>query len=82
MDRMGSLFAEGKGLDKALTDHLDEQKARIERIERGEEIQAFRIIPQSADVADEAQADRDNEDDFKVSRPAARPAPAEDDIPF
>lgn len=43
VDRMGDLFAEGKGLEKALTDHLAAQKARIEKIERGEEIQAFRI---------------------------------------
>ena len=43
VDRMGDLFAEGKGLDKALTDHLAEQKERIEKIERGEEIQAFRV---------------------------------------
>jgi exodeoxyribonuclease VII small subunit len=43
VDRMGDLFAEGKGLDRALTDHLAKQKERIEKIERGEEIQAFRI---------------------------------------
>lgn len=43
VDRMGDLFAEGKGLEKALTDHLAAQKARIEQIERGEEVQTFRI---------------------------------------
>ena len=47
VDRMGDLFAEGKGLERALTDHLDAQKARIERIERGEEIQAFRITSEA-----------------------------------
>ena len=47
VDRMGDLFAEGKGLEKALTDHLEGQKARMERIERGDEIQAFRIISES-----------------------------------
>lgn len=49
VDRMGDLFAEGKGLEKALTDHLDEQKARIEKIERGDEVQAFRIVSQAED---------------------------------
>ncbi len=48
VDRMGDLFAEGKGLEKALTDHLAAQKARIEQIERGEEVQTFRIATESA----------------------------------
>ena len=43
VDRMGDLFAEGKGLDKALTDHLAKQKERIERIEKGEEIPATEL---------------------------------------
>ncbi len=51
VDRMCELFAEGKGLDRALSAYLAEQKGRIERIERGEEIQAFRIVPASAEPA-------------------------------
>jgi exodeoxyribonuclease VII small subunit len=51
VDRMGDLFAEGKGLDKALTDHLAKQKERIERIEKGEEIQAFHIASASSENA-------------------------------
>ena len=51
VDRMGDLFAEGKGLDKALTDHLAKQKERIERIEKGDEIQAFRIASASSEDA-------------------------------
>ncbi len=42
---MCDLFAEGKGLDQALTAYLSEQKSRVEAIERGEGIQAFRIVP-------------------------------------
>jgi exodeoxyribonuclease VII small subunit len=53
VDRMGDLFAEGKGLEKALTDHLAAQKARIEQIERGEEVQTFRIATESATGRDE-----------------------------
>lgn len=66
VDRMGDLFAEGKGLEKALTDHLAAQKARIEQIERGEEIQAFRITSE-----DESPADGNGS-----------VAAGEDDIPF
>lgn len=40
---MCELFAEGKGLQKSLTEYLDEQKSRVEAIERGEGIRAFRI---------------------------------------
>lgn len=57
VDRMGDLFAEGKGLDKALTDHLAKQKERIERIEKGEEIQAFRIASASSEDAGSKEAD-------------------------
>ena len=78
VDRMGDLFAEGKGLDKALTDHLAEQKTRIERIERGEEIQAFRIVPPGEGSV--STEDPPAAGDFQ-------PAPAsadssDDDIPF
>lgn len=67
VDRMGDLFAEGKGLEKALTDHLEAQKARIERIERGEEIQAFRIAPEAG---------------ARPEPEPAREAGSDDDIPF
>jgi exodeoxyribonuclease VII small subunit len=46
---MCDLFAEGKGLATALTSYLDEQKARVEAIERGDEIQAFRVVAPSGD---------------------------------
>ena len=54
-DRLGSeevpvhemcdLFAEGKGLEQALGDYLSQQKARVEAIERGEGMRAFRVVP-------------------------------------
>jgi exodeoxyribonuclease VII small subunit len=83
VDRMGDLFAEGKGLDKALTDHLAEQKTRIERIERGDEIQAFRIVAQSdtASAAEEGSRESDppaDTSDFDQVGTAA----GSDDIPF
>ena len=53
VDEMCDLFAEGRGLDKALTAYLEEQKGRIERIERGEDVPEFRIT-RTADVATEA----------------------------
>jgi exodeoxyribonuclease VII small subunit len=76
VDRMGDLFAEGKGLDKALTDHLAEQKTRIERIERGEEMQAFRI------VAPSAGAEEDDESDFSPPPNGTATPAGDNDIPF
>lgn len=43
VSEMCDLFAEGKGLEKALTAYLDEQRARVEAIERGEGVRAFKI---------------------------------------
>ena len=48
---MCDLFAEGKGLASALTSYLDEQKARVDAIERGDEIQAFRVVAPSGEAA-------------------------------
>jgi exodeoxyribonuclease VII small subunit len=77
VDRMADLFAEGKGLDKAMTDHLAAQKARIERIERGQEIQAFRIVARGAgEVRDEATGGA-----LGDAETSADQAP-DDDIPF
>ena len=80
VDRMADLFAEGKGLDRALTDHLAEQKARIERIERGEEVQAFRIIPPSegGEWRTEGQTAGRSADGFEP----ASPRTSDEDIPF
>lgn len=63
---MCDLFAEGKGLDQALTGYLAEQKARIEAIERGEEFQTFRIVPPEPGQAGAS----------------AGPGVGEDDVPF
>ena len=49
---MCDLFAEGKGLATALTGYLDEQKARVEAIERGDEIHAFKVVAPSGDQAE------------------------------
>jgi exonuclease VII small subunit len=48
VDVLGDRFAEGKGLEKALNDYLAGERARIEQIERGEEIQPFEIVSESA----------------------------------
>lgn len=76
---MCELFAEGKGLEKALSDYLDEQRARVERIERGDEIQAFRIV--RPDPGDGARSDAPQ----AVATDDLAPQPslgADDDIPF
>jgi hypothetical protein len=41
---MCDLFAEGKGLERALTAYLDEQRTRIEAIERGDGVARFRVV--------------------------------------
>jgi exodeoxyribonuclease VII small subunit len=82
VSEMCDLFAEGKGLEQALTSYLDTQRERVEAIEQGKGVQSFRVVaPPTAGVS-EAR-------DVVVSR--AEPAPAElrsagssadDDIPF
>jgi exodeoxyribonuclease VII small subunit len=55
VDELCDLFAEGKGLEKALSDYLAEQKERVEQIERGEGVQTFKVeAPEVA--ASEAEA--------------------------
>ncbi len=71
---MCDLFAEGKGLQTALTAYLDEQKERVEAIERGEGIQAFRIVPPQP--AEQRSPDSGSAVDFPVA------VAADDDIPF
>ena len=43
VSEMCDLFAEGKGLELALTEFLDTERARVEAIERGEGLRRFRI---------------------------------------
>jgi exodeoxyribonuclease VII small subunit len=42
---MCDLFAEGKGLEQALGSYLSEQRERVEAIERGQGLRAFRVVP-------------------------------------
>lgn len=54
VDELCDLFAEGKGLEKALSDYLAEQKERVEQIERGEGVQTFKVeAPEAAPTAEE-----------------------------
>ncbi len=49
---MCELFAEGKGLERALSAYLAEQRSRVESIERGEdEIRAFKVVPPGDELA-------------------------------
>lgn len=47
VSEMCDLFAEGKGLEQALTGFLDQQHARVEAIQNGEGVRAFRITAQA-----------------------------------
>ena len=59
VDEMCRLFAEGKGLEKELRVYLEEQQGRLDEIEAGENLPAFRIVapsqpqPQPAGALDE-----------------------------
>jgi exodeoxyribonuclease VII small subunit len=87
---MCDLFAEGKGLEKALSAYLDEQKSRVEAIERGEGIQPFTVVAPGADTnapqppsAGPAVEPEWPEGSVTVSHRPQPPAPAtDDDIPF
>jgi exodeoxyribonuclease VII small subunit len=48
VSEMCDLFAEGKGLETALTGFLDTQQARIESIEKGEGVRRFQIVTATA----------------------------------
>jgi exodeoxyribonuclease VII small subunit len=93
VSEMCDLFAEGKGLERALTEFLDTQRHRVEAIERGEGIREFHIsrtTPASINpVRQESTGDFVGPDDFVTpSQDQARRAPspstgaADDDIPF
>ena len=84
---MCDLFAEGKGLEQALGAYLSEQKARVEAIERGEGMRAFRVIPpegtpSAADLrargtgADGAAAQAGDD------APGPPPPPQDESLPF
>lgn len=80
---MCDLFAEGKGLEQALTAYLDDQKQRVEAIERGQGVQAFRVVAPAATPA--ARPDAEFVPDGPSALPDRRPtvqAPADEDIPF
>lgn len=57
VDELCDLFAEGKGLEKALSDYLAEQKARVEQIERGEGVQTFKVEAPEAAVSEAGDAE-------------------------
>jgi len=85
VSEMCDLFAEGKGLEQALTAYLDTQRERVEAIERGEGIQAFRITSAAAE-SNISGGDFDEfvagEADFEpVPNPGMAAADA-DEIPF
>lgn len=60
---MCDLFAEGKGLATALSGYLDQQKERVDAIERGDEIQAFKVVAPAGEPAAEDPASRLGGDD-------------------
>lgn len=95
-DRLGSdevpvhemcdLFAEGKGLEHALGDYLSQQKARVEAIERGEGMRAFRVVPPGGAAPEQPGAESPAAAVAAQETPAAdapQEAPPQDEVlPF
>ena len=90
-DRLGSdevpvhemcdLFAEGKGLEHALADYLSQQKARVEAIERGEGMRAFRVVPPGGAAPEEAAVAAVREEGA-VAAVREEPPPQDEVLPF
>ncbi|MHB8492788.1 MAG: exodeoxyribonuclease VII small subunit [Solirubrobacteraceae bacterium] len=51
VSEMCDLFAEGRGLERALSEYLDTQQARLEEIERGEGVAAYKIVASAQEGA-------------------------------
>jgi len=47
------LFAEGKGLERALSEYLEQQQGRLEEIERGEGVPPFKIVSSPPELEQE-----------------------------
>lgn len=48
VSEMCDLFAEGKGLEQALTGYLDGQRARVDAIQNGDGVRQFTIVSTAA----------------------------------
>jgi exodeoxyribonuclease VII small subunit len=79
VSEMCDLFAEGKGLEQALTAYLNEQRDRVEAIERGEGIRAFKITTTAPADGDDSIDDADFE---PVPVPKTPVGADDEDIPF
>ena len=86
---MCDLFAEGKGLEQALGTYLSEQKERVEAIERGEGMRAFRVVPpggveapRAATVVAEPAAAAAAAANGAAPADAPPPPPQDESLPF
>ena len=80
---MCDLFAEGKGLEQALAEYLAQQKERVEAIERGEGMRAFRVVPPGgASAAAPASAPAPEIRAERTSDDPPPPPPQDTTLPF
>ena len=84
VSEMCDLFAEGKGLERSLTEYLTDQKGRVEAIERGEGVQNFRIVASTEAMATSELPDvpPDTADTNGLTPARASAQTTDDDIPF
>ena len=76
---MCDLFAEGKGLEQALGTYLSQQKSRVEAIERGEGMRAFRVVAPGGARAEEEGGAAAADDE---AEPGPPPPPQDESLPF
>lgn len=95
-DRLIALLREGKGLERALRDHLERVEQEVRAIEDGEGAVAFRIVDVASSVAEgDGASSAGGAPSAPSPRPPAAPAEprtsppptlgfpgADDDIPF
>ena len=73
---MCDLYAEGKGLGRALMEYLDEREGELQEIDEGRNLPRFKVVS-TAGEANEVQ------DEVQAEEPRAPAAPAaQDEIPF
>jgi exodeoxyribonuclease VII small subunit len=60
------LFAEGKGLERALSSYLESQQGRLEEIERGEGVASFQVVSASSPGTERSANSEPPEDEGRL----------------
>ncbi len=61
---MCDLYAEGKGLGRALMEYLDEREGELQEIDEGRNLPRFKVVATSGDQSDDAAPDAAVQDEI------------------